>query len=466
MFWSKKQISPDGVVPAAPVASGRKIGIVSLDWRDGQQSLMGTRVRTEDILPILPKMDEVGFVCIEMWGGATFDVMLRYLDEDPWDRLKACKRLCTKTPLRMLLRGQNVVGYHHYPDDIVEKFVETAARDGIDHFEIMDGLNDVRNTETAVHAIKKCGKRIIASIPYTLSPVHTVEKYVDVVLAYEKLGVDAIELEDMAGMVSPPAVATMIRAFKKALHIPVYYQSHCTGGMADISYWEAIHAGAEVLNCDFAAMSHGPAHPPVESFVAALRDTPFDTGLDLNLLLEINKYFIGIRKKYAEYVSQFSGVNVNVLMHKLPGGMLSNLELQLKQMKAEDRQDELFEEVARVSADFGYPPLATPFAQMVGSQAAMNMFTGKRYAMLSKESIRYIQGYYGRPAGPIAEELVEKVLQNGKMITERPGSLLAPGWETAKKESAAFARCDEDILTYAMFPTVAEPFLRKKYGLS
>lgn len=459
MLLAKKAPARD---PFAPGAPRKKIGIVSLDWRDGQQSLLGTRVRTEDILPILPMMDQVGYECIEMWGGATFDVALRYLKEDPWERLRACKRLCTKTPLRMLLRGQNLVGYRHYPDDIVEKFIECAARNGIDHFEIMDGLNDVRNTETAIQAIHKCGKKIIASIPYTLSPVHTVGKYVEIVREYERLGVHAIELEDMAGMVGPPAVAEMIRAFKSALRIPVYYHAHCTGGMADICYWEAIREGAEVINCDISAMSLGTAHPPTESFVAALQGTPLDTGLDLALLGKINQYFLQIRAKYQEYESKFTGVNVDVLRHKLPGGMLSNLELQLKQMQAEDKQDALFQEVARVSADFGYPPLATPFAQIVGAQAAMNLYTPERYQVLSKESKNYIMGLYGRPAGPIAEELKGKV--GGGSIIARPGSLLEPGWEKAKQESASFARSEEDVLTYALFPDVAADFLRERNG--
>jgi len=441
----------------------RKIGIVSLDWRDGQQSLLGTRVRTEDMLPILPLMDEVGYECIEMWGGATFDVAIRYLEEDPWERLREFKKHCKKTPLRMLLRGQNLVGYHHYPDDIVEKFIECAARNGIDHFMIMDGLNDVRNTEVSIKAIRKQNKRIIASIPFTLSPVHTVEKYVEIVKAYEALGVDVIELEDMAGMVSPQATAQMICAFKKALKIPVYYQAHCTGGMADICCWEAIRAGAEAICCDHCAMSLGTAHPPVESFVAALQNTPYDTGLDLELLGKINSYMETVRVKYRQYESSFTGANIGVLTHKIPGGMLSNLELQLKQMNIENRREEVFSEVALVSRDFGYPPLATPFAQMVGAQATMNVFTGERYKLLSRESQNYILGHYGRPTGPIAEELKQKVLGSREMNTVRPGSLLAPGWEKAREESQDFARCEEDILTYALFPDVGADFLKKKY---
>lgn len=441
----------------------RKIKVVSLEWRDGQQSLLGTRVRTDDMLPILPMMDAVGYDSIEMWGGATFDVAIRYLGDDPWERLREFKRLCPKTPLRMLLRGQNLVGYHHYPDDIVERFVTCAARNGIDEFAVMDGLNDVRNTETSIKAVLKCGKRLIASIPFTLSPVHTVEKYVEIVKQYEVLGAHTIELEDMAGIVAPVTAAKMIRAFKKALRIPVYYHAHCTGGMADICYWEAIRAGAEAICCDVSSMALGTAHPPVESFVAALKDTPYDTGLDLELLGKLNDYFFRIREKYHEFESKYTGVNVGVLKHKIPGGMLSNLELQLKQMGASDRHEELFEEVARVSEDLGYPPLATPFAQMVGAQAALNIFTGERYKVISKECKTYIQGLYGLPVGPISEWLKKKVLGDQDMISVRPGSLLESGWEKANAESAGFARCEEDVLTFAMFPEIALDFLEKKY---
>lgn len=451
--------------PFAPGSPRKKMKVVSLELRDGQQSLLGTRLRTEDILPVVPLMDDVGYECIEMWGGATFEVALRYLEEDPWERLKAIKQLCRKTPLRMLLRGQNLVGYHHYPDDIVVKFVECAAKDGIDYFEVMDGLNDVRNTEVAVQTILRCSKKAIASIPFMLSPVHTTEKFIEIAREYEKLGVYAIELEDMAGMVSPLRTGETIRALKKSLKIPVYYQAHSTGGMADLGYWEAIHAGADAINCDVSALARGTSHPAAESFVAALQGTLLDTELDLDLLGKINEHFLSLREKYKEYESKFSGVNVGVLKHKIPGGMLSNLEFQLKQMNAEGRMDELFEEVARVSKEFGYPPMATPFSQMIGAQAMMNLFTDQRYKVISNECRNYIRGLYGRPAGPISEELKAMVLNGEPALQERPGSLLPPGWEEAKEKSAAFARCDEDVLTYALFPDNAEKMLRKKYHI-
>lgn len=441
----------------------RPIRISSVEWRDGQQSLLATRIRTQDMLPILPKMDEVGYECMEMWGGATFDVAIRYLGDDPWERVREFKKLCKKTPLRMLLRGQNLIGYKQYPDDVVEKFVELAAKAGIDKFLVFDGLNDVRNTETAIKAVLKNGKTAEANICYTISPVHTLEKYVQMAKDYAALGVKVIHVEDMAGMMNPKQVSDVIRAIRKEVGLPVHFHAHCIGGMADICYWEAIKAGACTVDCDVSALSLGPAHPPVESIVTYLKGTGFDPHLDMDLLAEINDYFMKLREKYKEFASKRTGVDISVLKHQIPGGMLSNLESQLKGMNAENRINEVFEEVHKVHKDFGYPPLATPFAQMVGAQATINVLTGQRYKMISNESKTYIRGMYGRPAGEIAPELKAAVLGNDKMITERPGSLIAPGWEKAKAEAAGFARTEEDVMTYALFPELAPAFLQKKY---
>ena len=457
-FWNKKK-EAESTAPVRPVK------ISSVEWRDGQQSLLATRIRTADMLPILPKMDQVGYECMEMWGGATFDVAIRYLGDDPWDRVRQFKRLCPNTPLRMLLRGQNVIGYKQYPDDIVEKFVELAAKAGIDKFLVFDGLNDVRNTETAIKAVIKNGKTAEANICYTISPVHTLEKYVQMAKDYAALGVKAIHIEDMAGMMNPTQVKDVITAIRKELNLPIHFHAHCTGGMADICYWEAIKAGACTVDCTVSSLSLGPAHPPVESIVTCLKETGYDTGLDMDLLGEINDYFKELREKYKEFQSKFTGVDISVLKHQIPGGMLSNLESQLRAMNAESRIDEVFKEVHQVHKDFGYPPLATPFAQMVGSQATMNVLTGQRYKMISNESKTYIRGMYGRPAGEILPELKEAVLGNGQMITERPGSLIEPGWEKAKAESAGLARTEEDVMTYALFPEIATPFLKNKYGL-
>lgn len=363
----------------------------------------------------------------------------------------------------MLLRGQNLIGYKQYPDDVVEKFVELAAKAGIDKFLVFDGLNDVRNTETAIKAVVKNGKVAEANICYTISPVHTLEKYVQMAKDYAALGVKAIHIEDMAGMINPKQVSDVISAVRKEVGLPVHFHAHCIGGMADICYWEAIKAGACTVDCDVSSLSLSPSHPPLESIVTCLKGTGFDPHLDMDLLAEINDYFMKLREKYKEFASKRTSVDISVLKHQIPGGMLSNLESQLKGMNAENRINEVFEEVHKVHKDFGYPPLATPFAQMVGAQATINVLTGQRYKMISNESKTYIRGMYGRPAGEIAPELKAAVLGNDKMITERPGSLIAPGWEKAKAEAAGFARTEEDVMTYALFPELAPAFLQKKY---
>lgn len=447
--------------------SHKPVRIASVEWRDGQQSLLATRVKTEDMLPILAKMDEVGYDSMEMWGGATFDVAIRYVGDDPWDRVRAFKNIVKKTPLRMLLRGQNLIGYRQYADDVVEKFVGLAAQAGIDIFLVFDGLNDVRNTEVAIAAVQKNGKKAEANICYTISPVHTTEKYVNIAKEYAALGVEAIHVEDMAGMVKPMEIFKVIKAIKEATGLPVHFQSHCTGGMADICYWEAVQAGAEVLDCDVAALALGTSHPPVESIAVALQDTPYDPQLDLNLLAQINKYFAGIREKYSQFLSKFVGVDISVLKHQIPGGMMSNLEGQLKAMNAYDRLEEILQEVHLVQKDLGYPPLATPFAQMVGSQATFNVLTGERYKMIPTEIRDYIKGLYGRAPGTIDSTLAEKILRGAKPSTVRPGSLIPLEWESlkAKKAGCAYIKTEEDLMTYALFPQIAETFLKQKYGI-
>lgn len=447
--------------------SGKPVRIASVELRDGQQSLLATRMKTEDMLPILEKMDQVGYDSIEMWGGATFDVCIRHLDDDPWERIRECKKIVKKTPLRMLLRGQNLVGYRQYPDDIVDKFVERAAANGIDIFLVFDGLNDVRNTEAAIRAVKKYGKRAEANIVYTISPVHTIEKYVQIAKEYIALGVDAIHVEDMAGMVTPNEIFHVIQRMKKELQVPIHFHAHSTGGMAELCYWEAIRAGVDVVDCDVSALALGTSHPSVESLAVALKGTAYDPKLDMGLLQEINAYFMKLRAKYQEYVSKFTGVDIGVLQHQIPGGMMSNLEMQLKEMRAEDRMKDIFEEVHRVQKDFGYPPLATPFAQMVGSQATFNIVTGVRYQVIPKEVRDYVKGLYGRPAAEISGELEEKILTNGEVRNlARPGSLIPPQWEKVKHEAMmkGLARTEEDVLTYAMFPQIAEGFLTRKYS--
>ena len=462
MFWSKKREDP-GINPCG--LPHKKVKIIGSDFRDGQQSLFATRFRTQDILPILPKMDAVGYDSMEVWGGATFDVCIRYLDDDPWERLRSIKQLLPNTRTMMLLRGQNLVGYRQYPDDIVEKFVELAAKNGMDIFVVFDGLNDARNCETAIRAVKKTGKMCCASILYTVSPIHNTEKLVETARAYEKMGVDSIYLADMAGQMTPEEAYRNVKALKNAVNLPLWIACHATGGMAQVAYWEAIRAGADNITCCISNLSGGTSVPALEAMAAMLQGTPADTGFDLGPLDEINRYAGSLGEKYSQYKSQFTGVNVQVLTHQIPGGMMSNMENQLKEMKAIDRLDEVFKEVSVVRKDLGYPPLATPFSQMVGAQATANVLTGNRYSIISKEVREYVKGAYGKTPGPVSEELKKLVLTEGQEeITCRPGSLLAPAWEKMKQETAGLARCEEDVMTYTLFPGVAKEFLTKKYS--
>lgn len=466
-FFSSKENGPQEEKPYGQ-GPARPVRIVNVDLRDGQQSLLATRVSTEEFVPILERMDQVGYQAIECWGGATFDACVRFLSEDPWERLRTFKVHFKKTPLRMLLRGQNLVGYQQYPDDVVEKFVELAAKNGIDIFEIFDGMNDVRNTEVAVRAAKKQGKKVAACLAVCQSPVHTAERYVEYAKEYAGLGADMIYLEDMAGMFRPNQIFELVTAMRKQLSIPIHFHGHCAGGMMDLEYWEAIRAGVATIDVATSALAWGTSLPPVETFASALKGTCFDPGFDLDLLKEINDYFLELRKKHSDTLSAFVGVDSGISQHQIPGGMMSNLESQLKEMKAENRMPEILEEVHRVRADMGYPPLATPFAQMVGSQATFNVLMGERYKILSKELKAYVGGKYGRSPGPISQELVQKAALTEPPVTQRPGALLEPGWEKGKTEAygKGLAACEEDAMTYILFPAVAEPFLKRKRGLA
>ena len=443
----------------------KPIRISSVEFRDGQQSLLATRVKTADMLPILEKMDRAGFCSMEMWGGATFDSCIRFLQEDPWDRVREFKKIMKNTPLRMLLRGQNVLGYKQYPDDIVGLFVEKAAAAGIDIFLVFDGLHDLRNCETAIRAAHKAGKAVEGNLLYTISPVHNIELYVKTAKDFERMGCQAVHFEDMAGQLTPDVAYKAIKAIKEVINIPLHIHCHCTGGMADLAYWEAIKAGVDVIDTDVSALSLGTAHPPTESFIVALKGTPWDTGMDLELVSEINDHFLNMRSKYREFESKFTGVDISVLRHQIPGGMLSNLESQLKQMEASDRINEVLEEVHHVRKDFGYPPLGTPFSQIVGAQATMNVLLGERYKLVSREAKDYIKGLYGKPPGEIDGELEKQVLGSDSRITCRPADLLEPEFETLKAEIGDLAHSEEDVLTYAMFPEVAENFLKAKYNV-
>lgn len=443
-------------------APAKPVKFCSVDLRDGQQSLIATRMKTDDVIKLITKMDKVGFDSMEMWGGATFDVMVRYLREDPFERLRLCKKAAPNTPLRMLLRGQNIVGYTQYADDVLEHFVNCAAEAGLDEFLIFDGLMDTRNCQTAIRTALKTGKRVSANLLYTTSPAHNDKLYVDVAKRYVDMGVQAIHLEDMAGMKDPVSVFLTVKALKDALDVPVHYQAHCTGGMSDIGYWEAVRAGADVIDCDFSALCNGTAHPPLESMVVALAQTAYASELDLDLIAEINADYKEIVGNYSEFMSQFTGVDISVLQHQIPGGMLSNMESQLKQLNAYDRMDEVLVETAKVHEEFGYPPLGTPFSQIVGTQATMNVISGERYKVVPKESKAYMLGKYGAFPAPVDAEVQKKIIGDEKPITCRPADLIEPQWENFKAEIGDLAESDEDVCIYALFPAIARDYLEER----
>jgi pyruvate carboxylase subunit B len=431
--------------------------------RDAHQSLIATRMRTRDMLPIAEKMDEVGFFSLEVWGGATFDSSIRYLNEDPWDRLRALKKVIKKTPLQMLLRGQNLVGYRHYSDDIVVKFVEHAAKSGIDIFRIFDAVNDIRNMEVSIKTAKHVGAHVQGTVCYTISPVHTIPLYVKMAKELEEMGCDSLCIKDMAGLISPQNAYDLVRALKEEISIPVDLHSHCTSGMAPMSYLYACQAGIDVLDTAFSPFAWGTSQPPTETTVAALRGTPYDTGLDLILLTEIKKYFEDIKEKYRGILDPISEIiDTNVLKYQIPGGMLSNLVSQLKEQNALDKYEAVLAEMPRVREELGYPPLVTPTSQIVGTQAVLNVLMGERYKVIPKEVKDYVKGLYGRTPAPVSKEIVGKVLGKEKQITCRPADLLPPELDKVTKEAQALGivKKPEDILTYALYPAIAPKFLR------
>ncbi len=444
--------------------AGKQIKITDTVLRDAHQSLLSTRMKTEDMLPIADKLDAVGYWSLEMWGGATFDSCLRYLREDPWERLRALRKKIKNTKLQMLLRGQNIVGYRHYPDDVLEAFVERAAANGIDVFRIFDALNDVRNMQKAIEFVKKYGKIAEGAISYTLSPVHNNDYFVKVAKELAECGVDTICIKDMAGLLSPYDAYDLVEKLNKEVGLPVHLHCHCTSGLAHMAYLKGIEAGAEIIDTAISTMSQGTSQPPTESMVAALKNSPYDTGLDIELLGEIAEYFSDVREKYKDVESRFVGVDTKVLIYQVPGGMMSNLETQLKAQGAIHKLKEVLEEIPRVRKDLGYPPLVTPTSQIVGTQATINVLMGKRYAMFTKETINLLKGMYGRSIAPFDPEVQKAALKGEKPIDCRPADLLEPELDKLKKELGSLAHSLEDVLTYALFPQVAKEFfeLREK----
>ena len=441
------------------------MGILITDTtlRDAHQSLIATRMRTRDMLPIAEELDKVGFFSLEVWGGATFDACIRFLNEDPWERLRDLREKVKNTRLQMLLRGQNLVGYRHYADDVLREFIRLAVKNGVDVFRIFDALNDMRNMELAIKVAKDHGAHVQGTICYTTSPVHTRESFVEMAETLESTGCDSICIKDMAGLISPAASTELISAIKQKVSIPLNLHSHCSSGMAPLSYHAAVLAGVDIVDTTFSAFSGGTSQPPTESIVAALQDTPYDTGLDLELLYEIGEYFAALSGKYKVLLTaEATRPSVNVLLHQIPGGMLSNLVSQLREQDALDKYSEVLDEVPRVRADLGYPPLVTPTSQVVGIQAVLNVMSGKRYEQVTQEVKNYLLGNYGRPPGEVNDEVRSQVIGDERPIDVRPADIIEPELDKLRAEGhkLGILHQEEDLVTYALYPQVAVKFLR------
>jgi len=441
----------------------RPVKITDTTLRDAHQSLWATRMQLADMLPILPTMDAVGYWSLEVWGGATFDAALRFLDENPWDRLRIIKQHCPKTPLQMLLRGQNLVGYRHYSDEIVERFVHASHRNGIDIFRIFDALNDIRNVETAARAVKESGGHFEGAISYTVSPVHTLDSYLSYAQQLKELGADTICIKDMAGMLTPFRTEKMVRALKDEIGLPVHVHCHYIGGMAPMNYLKAAEAGADIIDTAVVALAFGNSQPAVEMIVAALKESPYDSGLDLDKLFEIAEYWEGVRQEKQLKRGVTSLLHMEVFSHQVPGGMMSNLISQLELQNAASRLPDVLAEIPKVRAEVGYPPLVTPMSQIVGTQAVINVLTGKRWAMVPAEMKDYLRGLYGKAPGPLDDDIVEKILGDEEPLPAdvRPGSLVTTTYDEVAAEIGDLARSEEDVLMYALFPNEAREYLER-----
>ncbi|SJZ85717.1 acetyl-CoA carboxylase biotin carboxyl carrier protein [Selenihalanaerobacter shriftii] len=439
-----------------------QVKITDTTLRDAHQSLWATRMRTEDMLPIVGKLDEAGYHSMEVWGGATFDVCMRYLKEDPWERLRLLNKYIRKTPLQMLLRAQNVVGYKHYPDDVVRKFVEKAAENGIDIFRIFDALNDVRNMKTALEAVKESGAHAQATVVYTVSPVHTIDHYVETATTLENMGADSICIKDMAGLLKPYRAYELVTAFKEALDIPIQVHSHYIGGLAISTYLKAIEAGADVVDTATASLAFGSSQPPVETVTAILSDTEYDTKLELEHLFDIDRYFEQVRRNRGFERGVTRITDMQTFSHQVPGGMISNLVSQLEQQDSLDRIHDVLKEIPKVRKELGYPPLVTPTSQIVGTQAVFNVLLGERYKVIPDEVKSYIKGYYGKPPAEIDPKIREKAVGDEKIITCRPADLLDPMLDDIKDEVEHYVEKEEDYISYALFPQVGLKFLKER----
>ena len=441
------------------------VKIVETCLRDGHQSLFATRMNTEEVLLALKELDQVGYHAIEIWGGATFDSCLRFLNEDPWERLRLAKKVCKNTKLQMLFRGQNILGYRHYADDVVEKFVEKSIKNGIDIIRIFDALNDIRNLECAVKATKKYGGECQIALSYTTSPVHTVQYYAELAKEIEKMGADSICIKDMAGVMTPTAAYELVSALKKNTKLPIELHSHCTGGLCEMTYLKAIEAGVDIVDCALSPLSGGTSQPCTESLNFALKGTEYDPKLNADMLNAAATKMATVRAKYLEnglLNPKVLSVNANIVKYQVPGGMLSNLINQLKQQGASDKLEDVLKEVPNVRKDLGYPPLVTPLSQMVGTQAVLNVITGERYKMVPKEISDYLHGKYGQAPAPVDEAIRKQIIGDDPVITHRPADDLKPEFQALKKQYKDIIKSDEDVLSIALFEDVAVKFITKR----
>ncbi len=447
------------------MANNKPVRITETVLRDAHQSLIATRMTTGEILPAVEMLDKVGYHSLEAWGGATFDACLRFLNEDPWERLRKIKDKAKNTPLQMLFRGQNILGYRHYADDVVEYFVQKSVANGIDIIRIFDALNDIRNLQTAINATKKEGGHVQAAISYTISPVHNIDFFVKLAKEYENCGADSICIKDMAGLLIPYEAEKLVTELKKAVKVPIQLHTHYTSGVGSMTYLKAIEAGVDVVDCALSPLAMGTSQPATEPLVKALEGTGYDTGINLDALTEIADYFKPLREKYLDsglMNTKVLGVDINTLKYQVPGGMLSNLVSQLKQQNAEDKFEEVLKEIPRVREDLGWLPLVTPTSQIVGTQAVLNVLMGERYKMVSKETKGIVKGEYGRTPVPISDEFRKKIIGDEEPITCRPADLIKPELEDLKKKCAKWIKQDEDVLSYALFEQVATKFFENR----
>ena len=443
------------------------VRIVETSVRDGHQSLFATRMTTEEVVKLCEIYDKVGYSAIEVWGGATFDACMRFLNEDPWERLRKVRAVCKNTKLQMLFRGQNILGYRHYSDDVVDMFCKKSIENGIDIIRVFDALNDIRNLRQAVISTKKYGGECQIALSYTTSPVHTIEYYVNLAKDIEKLGADSICIKDMAGVLTPEDATKLITALKKEVKIPLELHSHCTAGICEMTYMAAIKAGVDIIDCSMSPLSNGTAQPSTQAMNVALKGTEYDPKLNMDEIHKAEPIVTEIVNKYVKnglLNPKSFQINPNTLTYQVPGGMLSNMIKQLTDQGAMDKYEEVLKEIPRVRKDMGYPPLVTPLSQMVGTQSVLNILSGERYKMCAKEIKDYLHGKYGKSPAPVDEEIKKKIIGDDEVITCRPADLLKPEFEGLKEKYKDIARCDEDVLSLALFEQVATEFLTKKYN--